>query len=136
MCVVCVVSAGTSGMRRSCSGTGLRTRSTGCPAPPTWSRGGSGRGRPRPPENVEIIAYLNAIHPFPSNEQYLPSLEFDVLSILQSLAGSSDDGVCGNVGDVMHECSECSRKGDEIEEEALGRLEERTTGYCGFSGKV
>ena len=40
--------------------------------------------------------------------------------------------MCGG----RHECSECSRKGDEIEEQALGRLEERTAGYCGFSGKI
>ena len=38
------------------------------------------------------------------------------------MAGSSDDGLRGNVGDIVIECSECSRKGDEIEEQALGRL--------------
>ena len=59
------------------------------------------KGETPDPENVEIIAYLDAIRPIPSNEQYLPSLEFDVLRILQSLAGSSDDGLRGNVGDVM-----------------------------------
>ena len=60
-----------------------------------------GEGETPAPENVEIITYLNAIRPIPSNEQYLPSLEFDILSILQSQAGSSDDGLRGNVGYVM-----------------------------------
>ena len=98
------------------------------------SLGGTvGGGDPGP---VEIIAYLDAIRPIPSNKQYLelPSLEFDVLSILQSLAGSSDDGLRGNVGDIVS--VPCSRKNDEIEEQALGRLEERIAGYCGFSGKL
>ena len=63
--------------------------------------GGQWEGETPAPENVEIIAYLDAIRPNPSNEQYLPSLEFDVLSILQSLAGSSDDGLRGNVGDIV-----------------------------------
>ena len=63
--------------------------------------GGQWEGETPAPENVEIIAYLDAIRPIPSNEQYLPSLEFDVLSILQSLAGSSDDGLRGNVGDIV-----------------------------------
>ena len=62
--------------------------------------GGQWEGETPAPENVEIIAYLDAIRPIPSNEQYLPSLEFDVLSILQSLAGSSD-GLRGNVGDIV-----------------------------------
>ena len=102
-CVVCVISVGTSGMRRSCSGTGLRTGSTGCPGLllRRGLGGGQWEGETPAPENVEIIEYLNAIRPIPSNEQYLPSLEFDVLSILQSLASSSDDGLRGNVGDVM-----------------------------------
>ena len=94
--MVCVVSVGTSGMRRSCSGTGLRT------GMPCSSDVVSGEQWETPaPENVEIIAYLDAIRPIPSNEQYLPSLEFDILSILQSLASSSDDGLRGNVGDVV-----------------------------------
>ena len=63
--------------------------------------GGQWEGETPAPENVEIIAYLDAIRPIPSNEQYLPSLEFDILSILQSLAGSSDDGLRGNVGDIV-----------------------------------
>ena len=45
---------------------------------------GGAVGETPAPENVEIIAYLDAIRPIPSNEQYL---EFDVLSILQSLHG-------------------------------------------------
>ena len=53
------------------------------------------------PENVELIACLDAIRPIPSNEQYVPSFEFDFLSILQSLAGSSDDGLRGNMGDIV-----------------------------------
>ena len=63
--------------------------------------GGQWEGETPAPENVEIIAYLDTIRPIPSNEQYLPSLEFDILSILQSLAGSSDDGLRGNVGDIV-----------------------------------
>ena len=55
--------------------------------------GGQWKGEIPAPENVEIIAYLNAIRPVPSDEQYIPSLEFDVLTLLKNLSCYSDDTV-------------------------------------------
>lgn len=63
--------------------------------------GGQWEGETPAPENVEIIAYLDAIRPIPSDEQYIPSLEFDVLGVMKSLAHSSDSEVHGNVLEVM-----------------------------------
>ena len=63
--------------------------------------GGQWEGETPAPENVEIIAYLDAIRPIPSDEQYIPSLEFNVLSILRSLAGCSDATVHDNAVEVV-----------------------------------
>lgn len=63
--------------------------------------GGQWEGETPAPENVEIIAYLDAIRPIPIDEQYIPSLEFDVLGIMRSLAHSSDSEVHTNVLEVM-----------------------------------
>lgn len=53
--------------------------------------GGQWEGETPAPENVEIIAYLDAVRPVPSDEQYIPSLEFDVVKVLEALM------LCGNV---------------------------------------
>ena len=63
--------------------------------------GGQWEGEIPAPENVEIIAYLDTIRPVPSDEQYIPSLEFDVLTLLQSLSLCSDRTVCDNVLGVV-----------------------------------
>lgn len=63
--------------------------------------GGQWEGETPAPENVEIIAYLDAIRPIPSDEQYIPSLEFDVLGIMRSLVHCSDSAVSANVLEVM-----------------------------------
>ena len=63
--------------------------------------GGQWEGETPAPENVEIIAYLDAIRPIPIDEQYIPSLEFDVLGVMRSLAHSSDSEVLTNVLEVM-----------------------------------
>ena len=63
--------------------------------------GGQWEGETPAPENVEIIAYLDAIRPIPIDEQYIPSLEFDVLGVMRSLAHSSDSEVHTNVLEVM-----------------------------------
>lgn len=52
--------------------------------------GGQWKGEIPAPENVEIISYLDAIRPVPSDEQYIPLLKFDVLSILRGLCDCSD----------------------------------------------
>ena len=52
--------------------------------------GGQWEGETPAPENVEIIAYLDALRPVPSDEQYIPSLEFDVVKVLEALIHCGD----------------------------------------------
>ena len=57
-------------------------------------------------ENVEIIGYLDAICPIPSNEQYIPFLKFDIVDTLSKLVRSDDSVVCGNAREVVRQMKE------------------------------
>jgi hypothetical protein len=70
-------STGTSGGRTRVSGTGVQTERTTCPAP------------------------LDAVRPIPSDEQYIPSLEFDVLVVLRSLCSCGEEEGRGNGREVV-----------------------------------
>jgi hypothetical protein len=63
--------------------------------------GGQWEGETPAPENVEIIAYLDAVRPIPSDEQYIPSLEFDVLVVLRSLCSCGEEEGRGNGREVV-----------------------------------
>ena len=54
------------------------------------------------PENVEIIKYLDAVRPVPSDEQYLPP-NFDVAELLRKLVEAGDDQVKGSVKVILQE---------------------------------
>ena len=56
------------------------------------------------PENVEIIKYLDAIRPVPSDEQYLPP-SFDVAELLRKLveSGAGDGQLRGSVKVILQE---------------------------------
>ena len=58
------------------------------PCSETVVSGGQWKGETPAPENVEIIRYLDAIRPVPSDEQYLPA--FDVVALFEKLHGLSD----------------------------------------------
>ena len=47
--------------------------------------GGQWEGETPSPENVEIIAFLDALRPIPSDEQYIPFIEFDIAKVLKAL---------------------------------------------------
>ncbi len=52
------------------------------------------------PENVEIIKYLDAVRPVPSDEQYLfPN--FDIAELLRKLVEAGDDQVSGSVKVIL-----------------------------------
>ena len=61
--------------------------------------GGQWEGETPAPENVEIIAYLDAVRPVPSNEQYLPSL--GVFGLIELLLSSQDGLVRESVAAVL-----------------------------------
>ena len=52
------------------------------------------------PENVEIIKYLDAVRPVPSDEQYLPQ-NFDIAELLKKLVEVGDDQVRGSVKVIL-----------------------------------
>ena len=52
------------------------------------------------PENVEIIKYLDAVRPVPSDEQYL-SQNFDVAELLRKLVEVEDNQVRGSVKVIL-----------------------------------
>ena len=56
------------------------------------------------PENVEIIKYLDAIRPVPSDEQYLPP-SFDIAELLRKLVkgGAGDGQLKGSVKVILQE---------------------------------
>ena len=56
------------------------------------------------PENVEIIKYLDAIRPVPSDEQYLPP-SFDIAELLRKLVegGAKDGQLRGSVKVILQE---------------------------------
>ena len=56
------------------------------------------------PENVEIIKYLDAVRPVPSDEQYLPQT-FDVAELLKKLLALSDDQVTSSVKTILEKIS-------------------------------
>ena len=57
----------------------------------TTVSGGKWKNETPAPENVEIIHYLNAIRPVPSDEQYLP--QYDVAKILFQLKEFEEEEV-------------------------------------------
>lgn len=57
------------------------------------------------PENVEIINYLDAVRPVPSDEQYL-SQNFDMVDLLKKLLEVGDDQVSGSVKVVLQSISD------------------------------
>ena len=61
------------------------------PCSETVVSGGQWKGETPAPENVEIINYLDAIRPIPSDEQYLPA--FDIATLFKQLHGLSDPEV-------------------------------------------
>lgn len=61
---------------------------------------GQWKGEIPAPKNVEIIAYLNAVRPVPSDETYIPSLEFDLLPLFKSLSCFSDSTVQGDLQEI------------------------------------
>ena len=61
--------------------------------------GGQWEGETPAPENVEIIAYLDAVRTVPSNEQYLPSL--GVFDLIELLLSSQDGLVLESIGAVL-----------------------------------
>ena len=52
------------------------------------------------PENVEIIKYLDAVRPIPSDEQYLPQ-NFDIADLLKRLVEVGDDQVSASVKVIL-----------------------------------
>lgn len=54
------------------------------------------------PENVEIIKYLDAVRPVPSDEQYLPQ-NFDIAELLRKMVEVGDDQVNGSVKVVLQQ---------------------------------
>ena len=56
------------------------------------------------PENVEIIKYLDAVRPVPSDEQYLPQT-IDVAELLKKLLALSDDQVTSSVKMILEKIS-------------------------------
>lgn len=60
--------------------------------------GGKWENETPAPENVEIIRYLNAIRPVPSDEQYLP--RYDVPKIFSQLREFGVEKVCELVKEI------------------------------------
>ena len=54
------------------------------------------------PENVEIIKFLDAVRPVPSDEQYLPP-NFNIAELLRKLVEAGDDQVRGSVKVILEE---------------------------------
>lgn len=69
------------------------------------------------PENVEIIKYLDAVRPVPSDEQYLPQT-FDIADLLKKLLALSDDQVTASVKTILEKISgqEVQSKNDHVVE--------------------
>ena len=63
------------------------------PCSETVVSGGQWKGETPAPENVEIIKYLDAIRPVPSDEQYLPTFKFDVFVLFTKLHGLKDSEI-------------------------------------------
>ena len=71
--------------------------------------GGQWEGEIPAPENVEIIAYLDAVRPVPSDEQYIPLLEFDVITVLQGLCSCGDAEVRESGKEVVESWKEAGK---------------------------
>ena len=52
------------------------------------------------PENIEIINYLDAVRPVPSDEQYLPQ-NFDMAELLKKLVELCDDQLTASVKVIL-----------------------------------
>ena len=63
--------------------------------------GGQWEGETPAPENVEIIAYLDALRVVPSDEQCIPHLEFDILEVLQAVIACGDAEAESNGREVV-----------------------------------
>ena len=63
--------------------------------------GGQWEGETPAPENVEIIAYLDALRPIPSDEQYIPFIEFDIAKVLKALTCCRETEAEKNARDVV-----------------------------------
>ena len=63
--------------------------------------GGQWKGETPAPENVEIIAYLDALRLTPCDEQYIPRLEFDVVKVLKALVCCGETEAEGNAKEVV-----------------------------------
>ena len=76
------------------------------------------------PENVEIIKYLDAVRPVPSDEQYIPQ-NFDIAELLRKMVEIGDDQVNGSVKVVLQQITsqEVASKSSHV----LGFLEEMGT---------
>ena len=76
------------------------------------------------PENVEIINYLDAVRPVPSDEQYLPH-NFNMADLLKKLVEISDDQVTASVRVILEKIA-----GQEVQSKSshvTGFLEEVNT---------
>jgi hypothetical protein len=62
---------------------------------------GQWEGETPAPENVEIIAYLDALRPIPCDEQYIPHLEFDVIKVLKALTCCGETEAEENAKEVV-----------------------------------
>ena len=62
------------------------------PCSNTVVTGGQWKGETPAPENVEIIHYLDAIRPVPSDESYLPG-DFDIIGLFKKLCGLNDSQI-------------------------------------------
>ena len=87
------------GMTRSCSGNWSPDIDHHMLYSSNVVTGGQWEGGIPAPKNVEIIAYLDAMRTVPSDKH--PSLEFDILTILQCLSHRRDRTVCNNVLEVV-----------------------------------
>lgn len=76
------------------------------------------------PENVEIINYLNAIRPLPSDEQYLPAF-CDVLQLLQQLCELGGGGVVQAVRRIARAVLECEEVGEREEAKGVREVREK-----------
>ena len=63
--------------------------------------GGQWEGETPAPENVEIIAYLDALRPIPSDEQYILFIEFDIAKVLKALTCCRETEAENNARDVV-----------------------------------
>ena len=61
--------------------------------------GGQWKGETPAPENVEIIGYLDAVRPVPTDEPYLPS--FDIVNIFGKLCTLNDPQITGSLREVI-----------------------------------